>query len=262
MTLHLARLPVDLPALARAAGERGWTHGSRAAFDEGAALHHLLGEAFGPGALKPFRLIVAPRARSGTLYAYTERDADALRDVEAGVGLSEAHEAAIRSERLETKPMPTAWAAGRRVGFDIRLRPVVRLAKPCPAPSNRMGRRRHGFAKGTEVDAFLAEALRRGERDGMEMAGRDRAAVYAEWFSARLDGAAGIEEATLVAFRRTRVARGERTAEGPDAILQGTLIVQEPVVFADRVRRGVGRHKAYGYGMLMLRPPGRAVPVA
>lgn len=69
MTLHLVRLPVDLAALARAAGDRGWTRGRRTAFDEGAALHHLLGETCGPGVLQPFRLMVAPRARQGRLYA-------------------------------------------------------------------------------------------------------------------------------------------------------------------------------------------------
>jgi len=263
VTLHLARLPVDLPALARAAGERGWTRGRHAAFDEGKALHHLLGEAFGPGMLQPFRLVVAPRARAGTLWAYTAADADALRESASPAALSEAAEAALPVSRLDTKPIPDIAAPGRRLGFDIRLRPVVRLASAIEAPQDRAGRRRHGFKAGSEIDAFLAEALRDSNRDAMQAMGRSREATYVKWFADRLGDAAEIENVRLAAFRRSRVARGTGPgAEGPDAILHGTLVVRNREAFADRLRRGVGRHKAYGFGMLLLRPPGRPVPEA
>lgn len=139
MTLYLVRLPIDLPALARAAGERGWTRGRNAAFDEGRALHHLLAEAFGPAMLQPFRLVVAPRARAGTLWAYAGADADALREIVAPVARSEAAEAAVAISRLDTKAMPDVAAPGRRLGFDIRLRPVVRLASAIDAPADRQG---------------------------------------------------------------------------------------------------------------------------
>ncbi len=257
MTLQLARLPIDLPALARAARERGWTRAPRAAFDEGAALHHLLGEAFGPGALQPFRLIVAPRARAGTLYAYTKATADELRSTAAMVGLPEASELALPADRLATKPMPETWTAGKRLGFDIRLRPVVRLAKSLPPPADRAGTQRHGFGAGAEVDAFLAAALRDPDPAVMGSAVRSREGVYGKWLADRLEGAATVEAVRLVSFRRSRAARSGSAQEGPDAVLQGTLVVCDPAIFADRLRRGVGRHRAYGYGMVLLRPPGR-----
>ncbi len=71
MSLHLVEMP--LPTLNRWAGPR-----ARGAFDEGLALHHLLAEVFGAAALQPFRLLVAPRAQTGTLYAYAARPAEAL----------------------------------------------------------------------------------------------------------------------------------------------------------------------------------------
>lgn len=258
MTLHLIRLPVDLGRLARAAGDRGWTRGRAETFDEGAALHHLLGETFGPGALQPFRLLVPPRAGTGSLYAYASEPASRLAETAAAVGAPEAV-AALPPDRLEGKPMPASWREGQRLGFDLRIRPVVRLDAEVPPPGDRRGARAHGFRKGSEVDAFLAFALREhpDRRDGMTAEARTREDVYVSWLGARLNPAADVEEAHLVRFRRTLAARGGGAKEGPDATLHGVLSITDPEAFADRLARGVGRHKAYGYGMLLLRPPGR-----
>lgn len=80
MSLHLIEMPLSLPALNRWAGQRNI---GRGLLDEGLVLHHLLGEAFGPAALQPFRLLVAPRGRTGTLYAYSAVPAEELRDAAA-----------------------------------------------------------------------------------------------------------------------------------------------------------------------------------
>ena len=42
--------------------------------------------------------------------------------------------------------------------------------------------------------------------------------------------------------------------------LQGVLAVQTAEPFVRRLREGVGRHRAYGYGMLLLRPPNDRPP--
>ena len=59
---------------------------------------------------------------------------------------------------------------------------------------------------------------------------------------------------TLQRFERTRVARLGRAPEGPDATFHGELEVGDPEAFVRILANGIGRHKAYGYGMLMLRP--------
>jgi CRISPR system Cascade subunit CasE len=253
--LHLVRLPVDLAALGRWSAERGlgWAarrgRGGRAAegYDEGAALHHLLGEAFGSAALQPFRLLVAPVGGSARVYGYAATDAAALRAT-AHAGLAPEMVGVLDLAGLASCPMPAAWAAGRRLGFDLRLRPVVRLGAG-------LGDHR----KGAEVDAFLAEALRRPPGE-MERSGRTREAVYRDWLARRLDEAAALEDARLIRFQRVRAARKGALSEGPDAVLQGTLSVRCADAFADILRRGVGRHRAYGYGMLLLRPPSAKVP--
>lgn len=243
MTLHLVELPLSLRAL------NLWAGGRELRADEGTILHHLLGETFGPATLQPFRLMVAPRAQSGTLYAYSAVDADTLCK-QAQATLTPALAAVINLERLRSLPRPvTAFFAGQRLGFDMRLRPVVRLA------SSLVGVDENGskvsFRKGAEVDAFLASAMR--ERQ------MQRQDVYLDWLAARLGQAAelDISASRLASFQRTRVQRDGRQIEGPDAVVHGTLTVTDPAAFSDLLVRGVGRHRSYGYGMLLLRQPQR-----
>ncbi|GHE81823.1 hypothetical protein GCM10019059_44550 [Camelimonas fluminis] len=54
--------------------------------------------------------------------------------------------------------------------------------------------------------------------------------------------------------------RKGRRIEGPDATFHGSLVVTDPEAFTILLARGVGRHRAYGYGMLLLRPPQRQAP--
>jgi CRISPR system Cascade subunit CasE len=145
--------------------------------------------------------------------------------------------------------MSEAWREGRRLSFDIRVRPVRRLFKAAGV-----------FPKGAEVDAFHIETLRRFP-DGRPVDDDDRVkreAVYAQWLAERLDGAASVEKVRLVRFSRHRAARNGNAPEGPDATLHGELVVHQPLAFAERLAKGIGRHTAYGYGMLLLRPAGRA----
>lgn len=260
--LHLVRLPLSLPQLGRWAAQRSYGFTVRrgtesqmrdAGFDEGRAIHHLLAEAFGPAVLQPFRHMVAPDGRQSQIYAYSRLDAVALRDAASAYALPEAS-AVCDLNQLASKAMPEQWRAGRRVGFEVRVRPVGRLLKPLPAAGG-------GFPKGAEVDAFLIEALRGfpacdAAEANMLGAGRTREAVYTDWLAHRLKSAATLQPGVrLSRFQRLRVARKSRSPEGPDAILQGDLVVDDPVAFQGLLAQGVGRHKAYGYGMLLLRPP-------
>lgn len=240
MSLHLIEMPLSLSALHSWAGHRNF---GRGLFDEGAVLHHLLGETFGPTALRPFRLLVAPRARTGTLYAYSAVAAEDLRAKAAPVlGPSEADVLSLDALRSIARP-ETTWQEGMRLGFDLKCRPVVRLASPLEGTDTR-------FPKGAELDAFLSETLRNDHA-------RTREAVYLDWVAARLAPVADLERdaSRLHQFRRVRSLRGGRSVEGPEAVFHGTLTVRDPQGFAGLLARGVGRHRSYGYGMLLLRPP-------
>jgi len=244
MNLHLIEMPLSLPALNRWAGQRKI---GRGLFDEGLTLHYLLGEAFGPAVLQPFRLLVAPRARTGTLYAYSAAPAKELRANAAPLmGPSEAEVVSLDALRSVERPKKT-WREGMRLGFDLKSRPAVRLASPLRGKDVQ-------FAKGAEVDAFLAETLRNDHA-------RQREDVYLDWLAARLAPVADLERdsSRLHQFRRVRSMRGGRRLEGPEAVIHGTLVVRDPQKFAELLARGVGRHRSYGYGMLLLRPPQRKV---
>ena len=64
------------------------------------------------------------------------------------------------------------------------------------------------------------------------------------------------ERIKLVSFQRTRAIRKlhARHSEGPDAVMRGILTITDAAAFSNLLARGVGRHRAYGYGMLLLRP--------
>jgi CRISPR system Cascade subunit CasE len=242
MSLHLIEMPISLSALNRWAGQRNIGRGQ---FDEGLVLHHLLGEAFGPAVLQPFRLLVAPRARTGTLYAYSAAPADSLRAAAAPLlGPSETEVISLDALRSVERP-ETTWQEGARLGFDLKSRPVVRLASAIEGLDGQ-------FPKGAEVDAFLSETLRKNHA-------RPREDVYLDWLSARLAPVADLEReaSRLHQFRRVRSLRGGHRVEGPEAVIHGTLVVRDPPEFARLLARGVGRHRSYGYGMLLLRRPQR-----
>ena len=262
MTTHLVHAPFDMRAFNRWAGVRGLIR--RGAFDSGFALHVLLSGLFGRSALQPFRLFSSERRRFASLYAYANVDGDALSRTARAVGPPDCL-AVLDPEELRSKAVPRAFEPDWRLGFDIRVRPVRRLR--CSLQDPQSGR---VLSPGAEVDAFRVAALRRfpdgwnvnpgveSTEAGGTMRGM-RGDIYTEWLDERFGEAASVESGTcrLAAFRRSRTVRGDGAGpEGPDATLYGTLTVRNPDAFARLLRKGIGRHKAYGYGMLLLRPPG------
>lgn len=156
-------------------------------------------------------------------------------------GETHAESRLVPAVTIDTKPMPLMWRVGRRLGFETRIRPIVRRS----ARSGRAGGQR---------DAFQMETAEYSP-GGMP---RSRQVVYTDWLSRELDrrGGANLEAVELVSFRRTRSAcqYGGRSSEGPDAIMRGSLTISDASAFSNVLARGVGRHRAYGYGMLLLRP--------
>lgn len=248
VTLTLLRLRPDVGGLARAAARRGLLPPGG---DPGYALHAALAALFGAAAPRPF---VLREAHDGPeLLGYRASPPGEIETLTAlpptGDGADLAR--SLRPESVAARLMPAAWTPDQRLGFTVRVRPVVRTR-----PDGRNGPHR-------EHDAFAH--LRRSATDAEPMPRRDD--IYRDWLARILarDGAAVLESAALIAYRSTRVLRrpvtgeGRRPAviEGPDATLAGVLAVKNPEVFSRLLARGVGRHCGFGFGMLLLAPPGR-----
>ncbi len=237
--LQMIRAEVQLRELQR------WM-GSRRLDDHDHAVHCLLVESFGDLAPKPFRLISPRSGALGVLYGYGRSTAAVLRE-QAEICADPLQARVIPVAGIDSKPMPVQRHSGRRLGFEVRVRPVVRQG-------------RHGSDQvGGERDAFQVETMRHPSR----AMPRDREAVYVDWLSDELDRRGGVvldrKRTQLISFRRVRSQyqqRGQRS-EGPDAIMRGSLTITEPEPFVSLLARGIGRHRAYGYGMLLLRPAKR-----
>ena len=206
------------------------------------AMHCLLTECFGDLAPRPFRLILPRGGSAGCLYGYGQSGADELREASA-ICADPLQARIIPASTIDTKPMPAEWRAGKRLGFELRIRPVIRKS-------------RGSGREEAELDAFQvkAETFSWGEMP------YSREQVYSDWLSDQLTRIGGasldVERTRLVSFQRTRAVRklGRRYSEGPDAVMRGILTVTNSTAFDSLLARGVGRHRAYGYGMLLLRP--------
>jgi CRISPR system Cascade subunit CasE len=241
MTLHMIQMSPDMVATAAWARQNGV-----ASADDGYLIHALLTANFGPQAPKPFALMAKP-GRPSKVLAYSPHSAAHLRD-QAQMFAEPAALEAAGVQALASKVMPAAFAQGAQLGFEVRVRPVIRLARGA------------GEDAGKERDAFLA-AL----RDVAEDAKIDRMDVYRQWLARAMSTGASILRAEPLYQRLTPVTRRGRETEdggrplahmqGPDVCFSGLLRIETPEAFAALLARGVGRHRAFGFGMLLLRPP-------
>ena len=198
-------------------------------------LHSLVYETFGrEHAPKPFHLqqTAGDESEEATLLAYTTLDQEELREA-ARSEQSMALAAVMPPDLIATTATPERWTKGARLRFMVRVRPTRR--------SGKTGRQ-------IERDVYRNEE------------GITRAEAYCAWIAGLMKQQGGTEVVpesmvmssfTLQQTRRKH--RGPRFS-GPDATIKGVLEVRDPDLFSDLLSRGLGRHRAYGYGMLLVAP--------
>lgn len=241
--LHMIEHHIDQTALLRFMSAQGLDD-ARHGPDFGYGIHAWLKTAFGNLAPRPWRLL-ADRKRPPRMLAYSRAPAEAL--VERLHAFAEpAAQAVCPPENIAGKAMPH-WTADRKLGFELLCCPVGRKAR-----------------QKTEKDIFLLKA----DHAAPEDEPLDRAGIYGDWARERLqrDGATQVERIALQGYRRVGQQRkrqappGQRAVarlERPEAVMSGVLRVGDPQAFERLLARGVGRHCAFGYGMLLLKPPER-----
>lgn len=241
MTTHLLRFDPDMGLASQWMAAEGLAENEQA--DDGYGWHALLCAAFGKAdAPKPFR-IVARRGRPTQLLAYSPLASADLADRAAAFADPKAF-SALGIALLASKPMPS-FAKGRRLGFSLRARPVVR--------ADRDGDR----AKSREIDAYV-HARANGDA-------RDKAEIYLDWVGRKLEaGGAEIEALRLDGLDSVNILRRAapgahgrplKMIPGHSIAVVGDLRVADEARFAEIIARGVGRHRAFGFGMLLLSPP-------
>lgn len=210
--------------------------------DLGYAVHGWLRDALGDMAPTTFRLM--PQHKDTLrLLGYAAVDADTLREHVQLFASPTAAEVCDWTIAASKDMGDIVWSTGQRLGFEVRVCPVVR-------------------GENGERDAFLAQLPV--EQDMPSPS--SRSGVYRQWLEAKLSPAADLGEKTfeLKGFRLISLWRQGRTnGQGgrtgrrllrPDVLLSGRLTINEPDAFGRLLQRGIGRHRAFGFGMLLLRP--------
>lgn len=248
--LYIVRLVLDRREVARVAAR----HRIPQEVDEGYLLHAGLSQLFATSseraevplhnfAIDDTRAATAQQPDALFLLAYAGVDHTALT---AAMGAS--REQILR--HCETRRLPE-FEPGQRLGFRTRVCPITRTRIP---GERALGTDRRGKVKCREMDAFIHATL---THPGEKV---DREKVYADWLGEQLrrDGAGELGDVRLASFVRETVRRrGSPRMERPNAVMEGTLTVTDPLAFRALLTRGIGRHRAFGFGMLLLRPPAR-----
>jgi CRISPR system Cascade subunit CasE len=243
--LHLVKVPLRPDRLITVARQRGLPIRD---LDDGYLCHCLLRELWQDRAPSPF--VVRGHGRTLAIWGYSNSPAVDLVNHAKAFGDPSLLTAIADVDGVVSKPMPR-FEAGRRLGFLLRACPIERLT-----------RNMNGHRAGAEVDAFLARCFLAGPNVVMS-----REDVYRDWLMTRLDRpiktGVSVKSVRIAAFSRERLVRRtqgrERHAtslERPDVRFEGDLVVVDGEHFNARLAHGIGRHRAFGFGALILVPPG------
>jgi CRISPR system Cascade subunit CasE len=241
--LTLLQLRPDLLQLRR------WLVGSRQSAlldDLGYAAHACAKAALGELAPKPFAL-----QQSGAdclLLGYVQATPDAI-DRAVSQSLADPLAAsALGLGELKHRALPTDWRSGERLRFKLRAVPMVRSRSQPDGGVHEVDAARH--------PKFATQDT-------------PRESAYEAWLGQELarDGAAELLACELRGFemhhgvrrqsRSTSAPRTSRATRGawlPDAQFSGVLRIASADAFCALLARGVGRHRAFGFGCLLLAP--------
>jgi CRISPR system Cascade subunit CasE len=202
--------------------------------DLGYGTHAWLAGTFGNCAPKPFRLMQA-KSRPPRILGYSSVSKDDLLKQAKEFASPSALSVCDLANDMHSKLMPEEWRRGRRLNFRVLACPVSRK-------------------DGVEKDIFLRMVDRVTKEEKL-----DRSKIYCDWIKQQLDGIAKTEHVSLDSFQMLQFfRRGESQRPSklvrPRAEFSGTMEIEDVEQFLKTLNRGLGRHRAFGYGMLLLSP--------
>lgn len=198
----------------------------------GCALHALTSEALGHLRLMTYRAMGVSAGRPfAQLYGYATISGAELEKIARRCSPPE-HWGVIDFRQYAEREIKPDFQRGEIVRINVLTRPV--------AMSRFFSRGR--WRKEVDVADLLIE------RDGRNPADRDW--IYGEWLAQRLSAAGDL----LSEGFEVRHVR-EAGPAGVNAVLEGDVKIRDPAALFDLLHSGIGRSRAYGHGMLILRPP-------
>lgn len=241
MSLYMIQLQLDPVAFVRFLQSLGLNR--KEDEDLGYGVHAWLASIFGDLAPRPFRLFLASNdRRPPKVLGYAQQPHSVL--VDRAKSFAEPFTLSVcdLDKHIDSRGMPTRWAGGTRLGFEVLACPVGRKSR-----------------SGVEKDIYLIRADSLGSDAELT-----REAVYGEWLANLLGPAYDVENMELKGFRLVAQARRSSSKDKdqkrltrlvrPQAQVSGVLKVHDGEAFGKIIARGIGRHRAFGYGMLLLRP--------
>jgi len=255
MTLNMLYLPVSQRLLLANAREHGLARADDAV-ETGYLMHALFVRLFGELTPVPFAVQEADWHEPAQMpvLAYSLNDHQAL----AARAAPDPLASAIAWQRAGTRALP-AFGAGQTLSYRVRVCPAVRVGKHHPV-----------LRPGAEVDPYVVQKLRQEQSDDPTQV-PERMDVYRQWLQERFGVAANMATCRIAAMRDARLWRkgvpgagraiagrqgfgGRRMLARRELICEGQLVVNDETAFAALLARGLGRHRAFGFGMLLLKP--------
>lgn len=217
-----------------------WARGSRHSLaDREYLIHSAMRLTFGSKAPQPFE-VFDTGSRLLKVLGYSEATAEELLET-----MSQTAEPALMDTfprmGIRSKAMPLRWDRGSEFGFRLRCCPVSRRSDE----ANNV----------IERDIFLAVCEKEPEKK------INRETVYSEWLQTQSikQGGGELCDVRMKAFRLKEFNRRDKNRKlhrvtRPDVLFEGILKVVDSQKFSALLREGIGRHKAFGFGAIFLRP--------
>lgn len=224
--------------------------------DLGYVIHSWLTEVFTDLAPSPFSWTIDQQRV--TILGYTHVGESELRERHARAEVSLRNIAASP----DAKQLPSQWPVGQTLAFRAQVCPIRRLSRKGkglpPAPNDPHQR---PVRSGAEIDAWQHH-LATCQVQNQQPQTRDE--IYRTWFIERWDSdAAELLTWDAIGLQRLRMQRrGTTKADGsrpahvvtlPSLTISGRCRIRDGDAFTRLLAHGVGRHRAFGFGMILVK---------
>ncbi len=148
--------------------------------------------------------------------------------------------------QIDQKPYQPTLSVGQRLGFVLRANPVVTVVQP-------------GKPRGLRADAIMHAKSKLSAAERPKFTSKDASTIAVSWLVKRGPGL-GFEidtDATSAdGYQQVRILRPGRQSAIVFSEIEftGALTVKDPELLRQALFKGIGKARAYGCGLLLVRP--------